>query len=279
MVLLASAAATVVSLKTSQEVAHSSVPDCRADPAYASSYFGARYYSAQIGRFTTVDPVMTISANLVDPQRWNRYAYARNNPLSFLDPSGRCTKAADAKSDTPADSICGDPGTLKPSAKLTGAITANEEVKLTAYIGPEGYNKDGTKNGRGLTVGVGHLVTAGDNLKEGDTITQEQAAAFLEVDLATSAAGVRRALGTTQVSQREFDALVDLSFNAGPNIFSSSASPRLLTAIASADYGAMGNELRYTQANGATLQGLVYRSDQRQNIFLNGIYSAVTGRR
>jgi RHS repeat-associated protein len=52
-------------------------------------YFGARYYRANTGRFTTVDPVYTWRENLVDPQRWNRYAYARNNPLRYVDPDGR----------------------------------------------------------------------------------------------------------------------------------------------------------------------------------------------
>jgi RHS repeat-associated protein len=52
-------------------------------------YFGARYYRADLGRFTTVDPEMTLDENLVDPQRWNRYAYARNNPLKYVDPDGR----------------------------------------------------------------------------------------------------------------------------------------------------------------------------------------------
>ena len=52
-------------------------------------YFGARYYGSKIGRFTTVDPLMTIDKNLANPQRWNRYAYGLNNPLKFIDPDGR----------------------------------------------------------------------------------------------------------------------------------------------------------------------------------------------
>ena len=52
-------------------------------------YFGARYYQAQLGRFTSVDPVFTWEENLVDPQRWNRYSYVRNNPLRHVDPDGR----------------------------------------------------------------------------------------------------------------------------------------------------------------------------------------------
>jgi RHS repeat-associated protein len=52
-------------------------------------YFGARYYASTRGRFTTIDPVQTWGENLVDPQRWNRYAYVRNNPLRYVDPDGR----------------------------------------------------------------------------------------------------------------------------------------------------------------------------------------------
>jgi RHS repeat-associated protein len=56
-------------------------------------YFGARYYGSKVGRFTTVDPVYTWQENLTDPQRWNRYAYARNNPLRFVDPDGKAVLA------------------------------------------------------------------------------------------------------------------------------------------------------------------------------------------
>jgi RHS repeat-associated protein len=50
-------------------------------------YFGARYYSGAQGRFTSPDPLMA-SANVADPQSWNRYAYAGNNPLKYTDPLG-----------------------------------------------------------------------------------------------------------------------------------------------------------------------------------------------
>ena len=43
-------------------------------------YFGARYMSAAQGRFTSGDPFLG-SGRPEDPQSWNRYAYARNNPL------------------------------------------------------------------------------------------------------------------------------------------------------------------------------------------------------
>jgi RHS repeat-associated protein len=60
-------------------------------------YFGARYYRAKHGRFTTQDPVYTWKENLLDPQRWNRYAYGRNNPPRYVDPDGREIRYANAQ--------------------------------------------------------------------------------------------------------------------------------------------------------------------------------------
>jgi RHS repeat-associated protein len=50
-------------------------------------YFGARYMSAMQGRFMSPDAFYKDS-HVDDPQSWNEYAYARNNPLRYLDPNG-----------------------------------------------------------------------------------------------------------------------------------------------------------------------------------------------
>ncbi|MEX1827894.1 putative toxin [Luteibacter sp. CQ10] len=49
-------------------------------------YFRARYYDANIGRFTSVDPV---SVKMADLAGFNRYAYGNDNPYRFSDPDGR----------------------------------------------------------------------------------------------------------------------------------------------------------------------------------------------
>ena len=51
-------------------------------------YFQARYFSGAGGRFTSVDPE-NAGADPGDPQSWNGYAYASNNPLLYVDPDGR----------------------------------------------------------------------------------------------------------------------------------------------------------------------------------------------
>jgi RHS repeat-associated protein len=52
-------------------------------------YFGARYYGGALGRFTSPDPISGTVLHILNPQRWNMYAYAVNNPLAFVDPDGQ----------------------------------------------------------------------------------------------------------------------------------------------------------------------------------------------
>ncbi|MCB9132122.1 MAG: RHS repeat-associated core domain-containing protein [Anaerolineales bacterium] len=49
------------------------------------SYYGARWYDPKLGRFLSAD---TIVPNASNPQDLNRFAYVRNNPLRYVDPSG-----------------------------------------------------------------------------------------------------------------------------------------------------------------------------------------------
>ena len=55
-------------------------------------WFEARYMSSAQGRFTSPDP-MTGSPS--DPQSWNMYSYARNNPLLYTDPDGQTYRICD----------------------------------------------------------------------------------------------------------------------------------------------------------------------------------------
>jgi len=50
-------------------------------------YFEARYFTGAQGRFTSPDPEGA-GATAYDPQSWNMYAYARNSPLKYTDPTG-----------------------------------------------------------------------------------------------------------------------------------------------------------------------------------------------
>lgn len=49
-------------------------------------YLQARYYHPVFGRFVSADPVVQ---DILAPIAWNAYAYCRNNPQSYVDPTGR----------------------------------------------------------------------------------------------------------------------------------------------------------------------------------------------
>lgn len=57
------------------------------DAETALTYSAARYYRSSLGRFSTADP-FNLAGRRTNPQTWNAYSYALNNPLRFVDPSG-----------------------------------------------------------------------------------------------------------------------------------------------------------------------------------------------
>ncbi len=81
-------------------------------------YFGARYYSARLGRFVSPDaPFADQFASA--PQSWSLYGYVRDNPLRFLDPTGRKCVTTDA-------------GEGKPDKKVVEAGPQRIKVKATS---------------------------------------------------------------------------------------------------------------------------------------------------
>ena len=55
------------------------------DEAAGLYWYASRAYDPEIGRFVSPDSIVPDPSN---PQSLNRYAYVRNNPLKFVDPSG-----------------------------------------------------------------------------------------------------------------------------------------------------------------------------------------------
>jgi RHS repeat-associated protein len=73
----------------------------RQDTAGGLYDFPAREYSIQ-GRWPSPDPAGISSTCPRDPQTQNRYAYVRNNPITYTDPTGMDGACED-------DPFCGDP--------------------------------------------------------------------------------------------------------------------------------------------------------------------------
>jgi RHS repeat-associated protein len=55
------------------------------------SYYGARWYDPQVGRFVSADTLVPSPGNL---QAFNRYSYVKNQPLNRIDPTGHADAVA-----------------------------------------------------------------------------------------------------------------------------------------------------------------------------------------
>ncbi|MFZ1707523.1 MAG: RHS repeat-associated core domain-containing protein, partial [Anaerolineae bacterium] len=62
----------------------------REDASIGLYFYNARYYDPALGRFAQADTIVPQAQN---PQNFNRYSYAANNPLRYTDPTGHCVFA------------------------------------------------------------------------------------------------------------------------------------------------------------------------------------------
>jgi lysozyme len=126
-----------------------------------------------------------------------------------------------------------------------------EGLQLTAYQDPVGV----------WTIGYGHT---GSDVQPGLTITQEQASDLLLQDVAGAVAAVNR-LVTVPLTQNQFDALVDFTFNVGQGNLASSTLLRELNA--GNTEGAAAQFLVWVYAKGVELPGLVTRRQAEAALF------------
>ena len=80
--------------------------DQRSDDETGLYYYGARYYDPSIMLFISPDSIMVSRYN---PQTLNRYSYALNNPLRYIDPSGHQVTDPDGIPILPVVDVPGTP--------------------------------------------------------------------------------------------------------------------------------------------------------------------------
>ncbi|HTW50156.1 MAG TPA: lysozyme [Acidobacteriaceae bacterium] len=130
-----------------------------------------------------------------------------------------------------------------------------EGCELTAYQDQVGV----------WTIGYGHT---GPDVVAGLTITQDQAQALLAQDVQSAAACVNNSV-TVQLSQDEFDALVDFVFNLGVGAFEGST---LLRDLNAANFTAAAAEFDlWDHAGGAVIAGLLRRRQAETALFESGV--------
>lgn len=126
----------------------------------------------------------------------------------------------------------------------------------------EGDRLRAYQDSRGIwTIGYGH--TAG--VYPGMTCTQEQAESWLAQDIAWAETEVNR-LVKVPLTQSEFDALVDFTFNCGAGSFEHST---LLVLLNHNDHAKAAQEfVKWDKAGGVELPGLLRRRRAEAEEFL-----------
>jgi len=95
------------------------------------TYAGARFYDSVTGRFLAIDPVGFTESN---PQMFNRYAYANNNPYKYVDPDGESAEHVDGwlaeRAEAQASGV--DTGTLEGANVITELGQRNAVLQIEA---------------------------------------------------------------------------------------------------------------------------------------------------
>ena len=126
-----------------------------------------------------------------------------------------------------------------------------EGLRLSAYADQVGV----------WTIGYGHT---GSGVYAGLTVTQDQADAFLASDVAGSEACVNR-LVTSEITQNQFDAMVDFVFNLG---CASLASSTLLRFVNAGDFASAAGQFQlWDHAGGVVVPGLLQRRQAEATLF------------
>jgi len=127
-----------------------------------------------------------------------------------------------------------------------------EGCRFDAYLCPAGV----------WTIGYGHTA----DVKEGDSIDQEAAEAFLIEDLEKFEQAVMR-LVEVPLTQQQFDALVSWTFNLGAGNLAEST---LLRKLNNYQYAEVPEQImRWVRAGGQVLDGLVRRRAAEAALFQN----------
>jgi RHS repeat-associated protein len=99
------------------------------------THLGAREYDPLIGRFLSVDPVQ----DLTDPQQWNGYSYANNNPVTLSDPGGLDPGGGQACDSGYCSNTWGQPRAVdhKPFSSKPGAKTIHDTIEKMGCKHPD----------------------------------------------------------------------------------------------------------------------------------------------
>jgi RHS repeat-associated protein len=138
------------------------------DAATGLTYMQQRYYDPEVGVFLSVDPIVALSAPVL---QFHRYRYANSNPYKFVDPDGRASdkperQPRDTSSLTSRPSIASRVSTVQISTGgRSGRQQGNASIRYNApspqTVPPSGENAMALQCTANCVSADGLLVTGG----------------------------------------------------------------------------------------------------------------------
>jgi RHS repeat-associated protein len=135
-------------------------------------YFGARYYSNGLGRFMTSDPKGLALRHLLNPQKFNKYSYVLNNPMSLVDPNGMEEVTMQLNAFIQKDSVGGFRG---DNRSFSSNMNASSRVSVTVRVETDPAKNHGNPmiGKPDVKVGTTHLnLTGSEKTSSGPKIPQ-----------------------------------------------------------------------------------------------------------
>jgi lysozyme len=133
----------------------------------------------------------------------------------------------------------------------------------------EGYSDRIYKDRAGYpTIGYGHLIRSGEDFTNG--VTQAHAIQLLSQDTQTAVDSVNNKV-KVNLSQTQFDALVDFTYNLGGNNFGQST---LLKNVNGGNPVILQNFTDWNHAGGKVVPGLTKRRTDEFNLYTQGNYGS-----
>lgn len=133
-------------------------------------------------------------------------------------------------------------------------LKLHEGLRLSAYTDSAGV----------WTIGWGHT---GPDVQPGTKISEAEAEEFLREDLQLVERMVRHRI-MTHLSQNEFDALVSLVYNLGPQVLDPKKSTLARKLREGDRIGVAGEFMRWHRAGGKPVLGLILRRWREAGVFL-----------
>ncbi len=191
-------------------------------------YMGARYYGSGVGRFTTPDLKGIAFRHLLNPQKFNKYTYVLNSPMSFFDPDGLEEVTITYRTFIPTSSVTvagrtngGDNRGFSTAANASSRTSISVKIETDPKIRPGNpiISVDGKAGQNTGHAGVSTILDKNGNVTKTDTATKGL----------PTATGTRDANGTAVINIQQ-DTKNPLS--PGPQLLTPGISANLNVTVA-----------------------------------------------